>query len=109
MSDFAAVEFEHVFKAFGNRKVLEDVLFKINAGEALCILGRSGTGAKRACAASTRRHRKLPAAACASGRPAESSMAIFQRAISEATRRARLRSGGCVEAPAIRSCRAACA
>jgi phospholipid/cholesterol/gamma-HCH transport system ATP-binding protein len=44
MSDPVAVEFEHVFKAFGNRKVLEDVSFKVNAGEALCILGRSGTG-----------------------------------------------------------------
>src|SRR5258708_2770300 len=44
MNDPAAVEFEHVFKAFGNRKVLDDVSFKVNAGEALCILGRSGTG-----------------------------------------------------------------
>jgi phospholipid/cholesterol/gamma-HCH transport system ATP-binding protein len=44
MSDPAAVEFEHVFKVFGNRKVLDDVSFKVNAGEALCILGRSGTG-----------------------------------------------------------------
>src|SRR5258708_1326394 len=44
MSDPSAVQFEHVFKAFGNRKVLDDVSFKVNAGEALCILGRSGTG-----------------------------------------------------------------
>jgi phospholipid/cholesterol/gamma-HCH transport system ATP-binding protein len=44
MSDPSAVRFEHVFKAFGNRKVLDDVSFKVNAGEALCILGRSGTG-----------------------------------------------------------------
>ena len=44
MRDPAAVEFLHVFKAFGNRKVLDDVSFKVNAGEALCILGRSGTG-----------------------------------------------------------------
>jgi phospholipid/cholesterol/gamma-HCH transport system ATP-binding protein len=44
MSDPAAVEFEHVFKAFGNRKILDDVSFKVNVGEALCILGRSGTG-----------------------------------------------------------------
>lgn len=44
MSDSAAVEFEHVFKSFGNRTVLDDVSFKVNAGEALCILGRSGTG-----------------------------------------------------------------
>src|SRR5260370_16565117 len=44
MSDPSAVEFEHVFKAFGNRKVLDDVSFKVNAGEALCILARSGTG-----------------------------------------------------------------
>src|SRR6266481_2852204 len=44
VSDPTAVEFEHVFKTFGNRKVLDDVSFKVNAGEALCILGRSGTG-----------------------------------------------------------------
>ena len=44
MSDPAAVEFEHVFKTFGNRKVLDDVSFKISEGEALCIMGRSGTG-----------------------------------------------------------------
>src|SRR5260370_13876470 len=44
MSNPSAVEFEHVFKAFGDRKVLDDVSFKVNAGEALCILGRSGTG-----------------------------------------------------------------
>ena len=44
MSDPAAVEFEHVFKAFGNRKILDNVSFKVNVGEALCILGRSGTG-----------------------------------------------------------------
>jgi phospholipid/cholesterol/gamma-HCH transport system ATP-binding protein len=44
MSDSTAVEFEHVFKAFGNRKILDDVSFKVNAGEALCIMGRSGTG-----------------------------------------------------------------
>jgi phospholipid/cholesterol/gamma-HCH transport system ATP-binding protein len=44
MSDPAAVEFQHVFKTFGNRKVLEDVSFKISEGEALCIMGRSGTG-----------------------------------------------------------------
>jgi phospholipid/cholesterol/gamma-HCH transport system ATP-binding protein len=44
VNDPSAVEFEHVSKAFGNRKVLDDVSFKVNAGEALCILGRSGTG-----------------------------------------------------------------
>jgi phospholipid/cholesterol/gamma-HCH transport system ATP-binding protein len=44
MNDKAAVEFERVFKTFGNRKVLDDVSFKVNAGEALCIMGRSGTG-----------------------------------------------------------------
>ncbi len=44
MSNPSAVEFEHVFKDFGNRRVLDDVSFKVNAGEALCILGRSGTG-----------------------------------------------------------------
>jgi phospholipid/cholesterol/gamma-HCH transport system ATP-binding protein len=39
-----AVEFEHVSKTFGSRKVLDDVSFKVGEGEALCIMGRSGTG-----------------------------------------------------------------
>jgi phospholipid/cholesterol/gamma-HCH transport system ATP-binding protein len=44
MSDPVAVEFQHVSKAFGKRKVLIDVSFKLGEGEALCILGRSGMG-----------------------------------------------------------------
>jgi phospholipid/cholesterol/gamma-HCH transport system ATP-binding protein len=39
-----AVIFEHVSKSFGKKQVLRDVSFDIHAGEALCILGRSGTG-----------------------------------------------------------------
>src|SRR5882672_12627676 len=35
-------EFQHVYKAFGDHKVLEDVSFKVFPGETLCILGRSG-------------------------------------------------------------------
>ena len=44
MSDAVAVEFQHVSKTFANKKVLDDVSFKLGKGEALCILGRSGTG-----------------------------------------------------------------
>jgi len=40
----AAVAFEHVFKSFGEKKVLTDVSFRIAGGEAFCLLGRSGTG-----------------------------------------------------------------
>ncbi len=40
----AAVAFEHVSKSFGTKQVLHDVSFDVRAGEALCILGRSGTG-----------------------------------------------------------------
>jgi len=39
-----AVVFEHVSKSFGTKQVLHDVSFDVRAGEALCILGRSGTG-----------------------------------------------------------------
>jgi phospholipid/cholesterol/gamma-HCH transport system ATP-binding protein len=39
-----AVCFREVSKAFGDRKVLQNVSFEIPEGEALCILGRSGTG-----------------------------------------------------------------
>jgi phospholipid/cholesterol/gamma-HCH transport system ATP-binding protein len=40
----AAVCFDHVSKAFGARKVLDDVSFEIAPGQAFCLLGRSGTG-----------------------------------------------------------------
>jgi len=40
----AAVAFHQVSKSFGAKHVLRDVSFDVRAGEALCILGRSGTG-----------------------------------------------------------------
>jgi len=40
----AAVVFDHVSKSFGPKQVLRDVSFEVRAGQALCILGRSGTG-----------------------------------------------------------------
>jgi phospholipid/cholesterol/gamma-HCH transport system ATP-binding protein len=39
-----AVRFDHVSKAFGPLKVLDDISFEIPAGGAFCLLGRSGTG-----------------------------------------------------------------
>jgi phospholipid/cholesterol/gamma-HCH transport system ATP-binding protein len=39
-----AVRFDHVSKAFGTRKVLDDISFDIPRGQAFCLLGRSGTG-----------------------------------------------------------------
>ncbi len=39
-----AVIFDGVSKSFGPKQVLRDVSFQIVAGEALCVLGRSGTG-----------------------------------------------------------------
>jgi phospholipid/cholesterol/gamma-HCH transport system ATP-binding protein len=38
------IVFDHVFKSFGDLKVLDDVSFQVLAGETLCILGRSGVG-----------------------------------------------------------------
>ncbi len=38
------VRFDHVSKAFGTVKVLDDISFDIPKGEAFCLLGRSGTG-----------------------------------------------------------------
>ncbi len=40
----ADIAFEDVSKSFGDRKVLDKVSFSLPAGEALCILGRSGSG-----------------------------------------------------------------
>jgi phospholipid/cholesterol/gamma-HCH transport system ATP-binding protein len=39
-----AVEFRNVMKSFGTKHVLNDVSFQIGHGQALCLLGRSGTG-----------------------------------------------------------------
>ncbi|HEV2990966.1 MAG TPA: ATP-binding cassette domain-containing protein [Candidatus Angelobacter sp.] len=38
------IQFEHVFKSFGDHKVLDDVSFTVMPGETVCILGRSGVG-----------------------------------------------------------------
>lgn len=40
----AAIRLDHVAKAFGGRKVLDDVSFDVPAGSGFVILGRSGTG-----------------------------------------------------------------
>jgi phospholipid/cholesterol/gamma-HCH transport system ATP-binding protein len=39
-----AVEFKNVIKSFGPKRVLNDLSFRIEQGQALCLLGRSGTG-----------------------------------------------------------------
>jgi phospholipid/cholesterol/gamma-HCH transport system ATP-binding protein len=39
-----AVEFKRVTKTFGAKRVLNEVSFHIEQGQALCLLGRSGTG-----------------------------------------------------------------
>jgi phospholipid/cholesterol/gamma-HCH transport system ATP-binding protein len=39
-----AVAFHEVSKSFGPKQILTDVSWSVPAGEALCILGRSGTG-----------------------------------------------------------------
>lgn len=40
----AYIAFDKVSKSFGTLQVLDDVSFFVNAGETLCILGRSGVG-----------------------------------------------------------------
>jgi phospholipid/cholesterol/gamma-HCH transport system ATP-binding protein len=44
LQDGPAISFEQVEKGFDARKVLDRVSFSVDHGEALCILGRSGTG-----------------------------------------------------------------
>jgi phospholipid/cholesterol/gamma-HCH transport system ATP-binding protein len=38
------IEFQHVYKSFGTRVVLDDVSFDVLPGETVAILGRSGVG-----------------------------------------------------------------
>src|SRR5690349_18627057 len=40
----AYIRFDHVNKAFGEKRVLDDVSFSVDPGETVCILGRSGVG-----------------------------------------------------------------
>ncbi len=40
----SAVRFDHVSKAFGALKVLDDISFEVASGQGFCLLGRSGTG-----------------------------------------------------------------
>ena len=44
MSNEVAVEFRNVHKNFGSKDVLRDVSFKVERGQAVCVLGRSGVG-----------------------------------------------------------------
>jgi phospholipid/cholesterol/gamma-HCH transport system ATP-binding protein len=39
-----SIRFEHVYKAFGPKEVLQDVSFEVKRGEILFILGKSGMG-----------------------------------------------------------------
>jgi len=38
------IDFQHVSKAFGDNRVLDNVSFNVRAGETVCILSRSGVG-----------------------------------------------------------------
>jgi phospholipid/cholesterol/gamma-HCH transport system ATP-binding protein len=39
-----AVRVQHVSKSFASKRVLDDVSFEVSAGEAFCLVGRSGVG-----------------------------------------------------------------
>lgn len=44
MTHDPAIRFDRVSKAFGDRRVLDEVSFDVARGRAFCILGKSGTG-----------------------------------------------------------------
>jgi phospholipid/cholesterol/gamma-HCH transport system ATP-binding protein len=44
MSGEAAIVLDHVTKAFGAHRVLDEVSFEVQSGSCTCVLGRSGTG-----------------------------------------------------------------
>jgi phospholipid/cholesterol/gamma-HCH transport system ATP-binding protein len=44
LADEPVIRLSHVTKAFGGRRVLDDVSFDVGRGRAFCLLGRSGTG-----------------------------------------------------------------
>ena len=43
----AIVEIQHLSKTFGDRTVLKDIDFSVEAGEVVTIIGSSGSGTKR--------------------------------------------------------------
>ena len=38
------LEVHHVFKTYGGKSILNDISFKVNTGETVCLLGASGSG-----------------------------------------------------------------
>ncbi|MEA3363777.1 MAG: ATP-binding cassette domain-containing protein, partial [Thermodesulfobacteriota bacterium] len=42
--DGTVIDIEGLHKTFGNKKVLEDINFKVSAGEMVGLIGASGSG-----------------------------------------------------------------
>ena len=38
------IEISHLRKSFGDREILKDIDFRVDAGEVVCIIGASGSG-----------------------------------------------------------------
>ena len=58
------IEVRHLSKSFGTHVVLRDVDFTVNAGDVTCIIGASGSGNPRCCAASICWRRPRTARCC---------------------------------------------
>lgn len=48
-----ALEIDSVEMRYGNLKVLKGISFEVPAGEAVCVIGPSGSGSRQRCGAST--------------------------------------------------------
>ena len=46
INDHPYIDFQHVSKAFGSNRVLDDVSFQVMPGETLCILGAAASASR---------------------------------------------------------------
>ena len=68
MTNDPIIKIEQLEKSFGDLHVLKGIDLEVNRGEVVCIIGASGSGNRRCCAASTYWKRPTRATSGSTGR-----------------------------------------
>ena len=68
MSMESVIDIRHLRKSFGAHEVLKDIDFSVGKGEVACIIGSSGSGKARFCAASPAWRRRTRARSSSTAR-----------------------------------------